>query len=321
MKLTMRRYQEEDDYWHIRDFLRQVFLRNDRRELCWQAYRFDYWRWHGIENLGQGPLEETVFIWETPEGQMAAVLNPENTGVVFLQVHPAFRTPGLEEEMIAVAEQNLTRPQPSGERKLWVFANERDDVRQGILLRRGFTLRDIQENQNRQSLLAPIPAAPLAEGYVVRPLGDVDELPARSWVSWKAFHPDAPDERYEGWEWYHNIQRCPLYRRDLDIVAVASTGEFAAFCTVWFDDVTRTGSFEPVGVHPDHQRRGLGRTVMYEGLRRLKKLGATLACVGSEAPNAFAFYTSIGFESRDVARPWAKEWRADDVKRIRKGRK
>jgi GNAT superfamily N-acetyltransferase len=113
-------------------------------------------------------------------------------------------------------------------------------------------------------------------GYTVRALGDQDELPARSWLSWKAFHPNEPDEKYEGWEWYKNVQRIPLYRRDLDIVAVASGGELAAFCTVWFDDVTRTAVFEPVGTHPDHQKRGLGKAVMSEGLRRAQRLGATL---------------------------------------------
>ena len=33
MKQTMRMYQDEDDYWRIREFLRQVFLLNGRREL------------------------------------------------------------------------------------------------------------------------------------------------------------------------------------------------------------------------------------------------------------------------------------------------
>ena len=108
-----------------------------------------------------------------------------------------------------------------------------------------------------------------------------DELPARSWLSWKVFHPDEPDEKYQGWEWYKNVQRVPLYRRDLDIVAVAEDGELAAFCTVWFDDVTRTAVFEPIGTHPNHQKRGLGKAVMSEGLRRAQRLGATLATVSS----------------------------------------
>ena len=41
MQLTRRAYQTEDDYWRIRAFLREVFLLNDRRELCWQVARLD----------------------------------------------------------------------------------------------------------------------------------------------------------------------------------------------------------------------------------------------------------------------------------------
>jgi mycothiol synthase len=153
----------------------------------------------------------------------------------------------------------------------------------------------------------PIADAPVAAGYTVRALGDVEELPARSLVSWRAFHPDEPDDRYEGSQWYHNIQRAPLYRRNLDIVAVAPNGEFAGFCTVWFDDVIRTGAFEPVGTAPAHQRRGLGKAVMCEGLRRLKRLGATMAYVGSYVPQAHALYTSVGFTEYDLSEPWVKE--------------
>lgn len=37
-----------------------------------------------------------------------------------------------------------------------------------------------------------------------------------------------------------------LYRSYLDIVAAAPGGEIAAFCTVWYHNVTRTGYIEPV---------------------------------------------------------------------------
>jgi mycothiol synthase len=103
MNIHLRSYQDEGDYWRIRDFLQQVFLLNGRRELSWQAYRFDYWRWHGIENLGQGPLEKSVYLWETAGGRIAAVLNPEGPGEAHLQVHPSLRMLDLEEEMITIA--------------------------------------------------------------------------------------------------------------------------------------------------------------------------------------------------------------------------
>ena len=308
MKPTMRRYQKEDDYWRIREFLRQVFLLNDRRELSWQVARLDYWRWHGVANCAEYPsIDGVTFIWETADGRIAAVLNPEGKGEAFLQVHPGLRTPDLEEEMLAVAEKHLASPGSAGRRRLRVWADTHDALRQEILTRRGYTKGDWPEYQRRRSLDAPVPEAQPAPGYTVRALGDVDELPARSWVSWKAFHPDEPDERYEGWDWYHNIQRAPLYRRDLDIVAVAPKGAFASFCTIWFDDVTRTGAFEPVGTAPKHQRRRLGKAVMTEGLRRLRRLGATLAYVGSYTPRAHALYASMGFTEYDLSEPWIKE--------------
>jgi GNAT superfamily N-acetyltransferase len=105
-----------------------------------------------------------------------------------------------------------------------------------------------------------------------------------------------------------NVQRAPLYRRDLDLVAVAPDGEIAAFCTIWFDDVTRTATFEPVGTVPDHQKRGLGKALMSEGLHRAQRLGADLAFVGSYSEAAHALYASVGFVDYELDEPWEKQW-------------
>jgi GNAT superfamily N-acetyltransferase len=308
MRLIMRPYQEEEDAWRIRAFLREVSWLNNRHDRSWNVVRFDYWRWHVNENIEHHRLEEVIFLWETVDGQLAAVLNPEGKGEAFLQVHPGFRTPQLEGEMLEIAEQRLAVPGAAGRRQLRVWANEDDTLRQQLLQRRGYTRGDWPEYQRRRPLSMPIPEVRVAPGYTVRALGDVEELPARSLVSWQAFHPDEPDERYEGWTWYPNVQRAPLYRRDLDLVAVAPGGEFASFCTVWFDDVNRTGVFEPVGTAPAHQRRGLGKAVMGEGLRRLKQMGATLATVGSYSAEAGALYAAVGFTEYDLLERWNIEF-------------
>lgn len=306
MKPSLRRFQHEDDYWRIRGFLRQVFLLNDRRELSWQPYRFDYCRWHCYENIEHCRMEDVIYIWENGDGKIAAVLNPENLGDVFLHVHPALRTEQLETEMIETAEQQLAASDAEGRRRVRIWVESNDELRQSILMGRGYTKGSWPEYQRRRSMNMLIPNPPLAEGYTIRALGDSDELPARSWISWKAFHPDEPDERYEGWEWYRNVQRAPLYRRDLDLMVVAPNGEFASFCTIWFDDVTRTGAFEPVGTAPAHQRLGLGKALMCEGLRRLERLGATQATVGAYSVRANALYASAGFTSYDTSDPWQK---------------
>lgn len=307
MTLKMRNYEAEDDYWRIRDFLRRVFLLNNRRELSWQAYRFDYWRWHGIENLGHGQLEDNVFLWETGEGEIAAVLNSEGPGNTYLQVDPEKRSPELDNEMLSLAEEKLAVKRQNGQMGLNVFADQHDVLRQDILKRRGFIKSKFWEHQHRRPMSLPVPEVHLPEGYIVRALENVEENPARSFLSWRVFHPDEPDDHYEGWDWYQNIQRAPLYRRDLDLVAVSSAGELASFCTIWFDDVTHSGSFEPVGTSPEHQRRGLGKAVIHEGMRRLDKLGAVVAFVDSGSEGASTFYTSIGFTELDISEMWTKD--------------
>jgi mycothiol synthase len=189
-----------------------------------------------------------------------------------------------------------------------VWCNEHDLVRRDQLIKRGYLKGDWPEYQRRRSVLAPIADVPLPAGYVIRSVGDGAELIERCYASGLAFHPDEIQVAIGNRDvtWYRNIQNAPLYRRDLDLVALAPEGSVAAFCTIWFDDVTRTGSFEPIATVPAQQRRGLGKAIMTEGLRRLLRLGATQATVGSYSVQAGALYASMGFAEYDLGERWVK---------------
>jgi mycothiol synthase len=306
MRLTMRRNEAEDDYWRVRAFLRQLMLLNGVRLKSWHVSRLDYWRWHfGANCQGRSSIEGLLTLWETDDGQIAAVLNPEGMTDAHLHVHPGLRTAELEEEMLDVAEEHLSGER-GGARMLEVWVDVQDTLRLEMLKRRGYVPGPWTETQWRRDLDAPVPEAPLPPGYTLRALGDEGELPARSWASWRGFHPDEPDEAYEGWEWYRNIQRCPLYRRDLDLVAVAPGGEIASFCTVWYDDVTRSACVEPVATVPEHLRRGLARALLGEGLRRAQRLGATRAFVSGSEPGPNALYASALSPEHDRSEEWFK---------------
>jgi hypothetical protein len=307
MRLMIRHCETDDDYWRIRQFLREVFLLNDRREASWQTARMDYWRWHGIENMGDGALAHDVFIWQAPDGRIVSVLNREAPGSVFLQVHPKLSTPGVEEEMVAVAERELAWPDKEGRSKVRIWAGHDNRVRQELLQRHGFIRTGSPECQRRRVLDSPMPVVATPAGYVIRPLGGDDEIPARSWASWRAFHPNEPDAAYRGHDWYRVIQRMPLYRRDLDVVAVTALGEVAAFCTVWYDDVTRAGYFEPVGRVDGHEARGLARGVLLEAMRRLQQVGGTLATIGGGTFAANVLYASVTSLDCTKLEPWVKD--------------
>ncbi len=153
--------------------------------------------------------------------------------------------------------------------------------------------------------------APLVPGYTVRSLGDGLELLERCYASGLGFHKGdiriAVDNRLDS-TWYRNIQTAPLYRRDLDIVAIAPDGAIAAFCTIWFDDVTRSAYYEPVATVPEHQKRGLGKAVMTEGLRRLQRMGCVWAFVGGGSVAANALYGSVMGPDNELYESWVREW-------------
>ena len=309
MKQTLRPYRTIEDYWRIREFLRQVMTLNQRRETNWHVARWDYWWWFANVDIEKIPPEESIFLWETATGELAAVLNPEGRGQAFLQIHPAWRTPELVDEMLATAEELLSVVGENG-RNLQVFVDSKDTSLHEALSRRGFRRVERpgeQEFQHRRSLDVPLPERIQVPGYVIRPMGAGLELLERCYASGLGFHADdihtARDNRDHP-EWYHHIQNAPLYRRDLDIVAIAPDGSVASFATSWFDDVSRTAYIEPVATVPAHRQRGLGKAVILEALHRLQQMGCKVAFVGGYSKPANALYFSVMGPDYDVSEPW-----------------
>lgn len=308
MTYAFYKVRGEDDYYRVRDFLRECYLLNGRREFCWQPYRLDYARWHGLLNISEARYEDVMFIWEM-DGRIAGVLNGEDTRNFFLQVHPHHQVAALYETMTEVAERELAFNGEEGSRHMRIWAGAHNTLLQRLLTQRSYTKGDGPEFQRYQLFVGKaMPDAPKVAGYTIRSLGDGVELIERCYASGLAFHDG--DINYAAGNrevsWYRNIQKCILYRRDLDLVAVTDQGEVASFCTVWYDDVTRTGAFEPVATVPAHQRHGLARAVMTEGIRRLMTLGAAHATVGSYSDEAGALYAAMGFTQYDLSDRWEK---------------
>jgi ribosomal protein S18 acetylase RimI-like enzyme len=98
---------------------------------------------------------------------------------------------------------------------------------------------------------------------------------------------------------FRRFMQSPVYNGERDVVAVAPDGRFATFCIFWLDPVNKVGLFEPVGAHPDFQKKGLGKAALSEGLRRMKTSGMETAIVCAEVDNeaAVRLYESAGFRT------------------------
>ncbi len=91
-------------------------------------------------------------------------------------------------------------------------------------------------------------------------------------------------------------------------MVISPEGATAAFATLWFDDVTRSAYIAPVATVPEHQRKGLAKAMLAEGLRRLKRMGATRVLVDCDSAAANRLYQSVMGDHYELYEPWVKDW-------------
>jgi mycothiol synthase len=137
MRLKFRPYEDDFDYWRVRSFVRHLSLLNGWRENTWSLLRWDYWRWHVHENIFRFDLAEVVALWEAG-GQTVAMLHPDGPGEAFLQVHPAFGSAALLEEMATRAELHLAQPSADVGQCLRIWVAAKDPDLQSLLVARGY---------------------------------------------------------------------------------------------------------------------------------------------------------------------------------------
>lgn len=244
---------------------------------------------------------EHLFLWDDPAAPERilgwALIDPSwNTFDVFTQ--PELRGSPQAEAMNRWAEEHIVALSRAGEdhkiRRTWIV--EEDAVMNGWLQRRGFQWA---EPYTYLHLTCPMktlpPVSPLSDGFIVRSSRGEIEAEGRAAAQYGAFESSAAFDAYV--ERFRNFMRSPVYNPDCDIVAVAPDGQIGAFCIIWFDALNRVGYFEPVGTHPAYQRKGLGKAVLLEALRRLQEGGMTSAvvCTGEGNIPAIRLYESVGF--------------------------
>ena len=85
-------------------------------------------------------------------------------------------------------------------------------------------------------------------------------------------------------------------------------GSVVAFALGWLDPLTGGVELEPVGVHPDHQRRGLGRAVCRAALRAARAMGGQEVVIAAERANpaAIGLYSSLGLAITASVVAWSR---------------
>ena len=261
---------------------------------------------NGTHYIHHGDLQWWLFYTETPlelwqsrirlwmEAERLigwTLLSPEEDAFdVF--VIPTLRGSVYEHEMLISAMNELSYLDELN--NIWVA--DADDVRIKWFENNGFKVADEHSVHFTRSLSGPLPALQLPVGFSLRTSrGDEADARLRAVASHAAFKSGMPFEKY----WLRTLRfvQSPVYVKEHEVFVIAPNGDVAAYCIIWTDELTKLGHFEPVGIYPDYQRKGLGKSLLFESLRRLKSEGMTEADVCTNHDNAAAIhlYESVGF--------------------------
>ncbi|NUQ04860.1 MAG: GNAT family N-acetyltransferase [Anaerolineae bacterium] len=302
LEITDRPFEGDADWQRVRQLLIET------RRLVPTGWNWEIRRWHGGRfHIAGGAIppewRTRIHLWEDAGGRLVGVAHPEGRGDVHLQLHPDYRA--LQPSMFAWAEEALPIPDSDGaSQSVVTFVFDYDTPRRRLLQERGWAQQSWGGVTRRLRFGGwRLPAPNLDPGYKLRTIraGDAEDCQRLADLLNAAFNRTI--HTAEDYMTFSTL--APSYRADLDLLAVAPDGAFAAFVGVTFDGDNRLGIYEPVCTHPAHRRHGLARSLMFEGLHRLKALGALDAVVDTgDDPAANALYESVGFSETYHGTGW-----------------
>ena len=155
----------------------------------------------------------------------------------------------------------------------------------------------------------------LPEGYRIRGMrhGEEDERVAIHRAAWRPATMPWPDgstysvdpaltSRFTHAH-LEQVRRAWLYQQQLDLVVEAPDGTLAASCTAWWDPANGCAEIEPLGVAPEHRRKGLATALCMEVCAQVAIRGGIEVFINTapndDYPAPPATYLSAGFIVRD----------------------
>jgi mycothiol synthase len=324
MTLTSRSYAGTTDLEPLLDLLL----------LCRTIAGLDPWppireiRRH-LDVATPGVLADTR-LWEDSTGAVLAFAHLWDGDILVHCAHPCAQSNDLMTQLLAWGQARAQQhARLCGQRATLCVPLRAGNTRDGDLLeRQGFVPEGWWTLRMARPLDTPILAPALPEGFTLRHLAGERELAAIVALHQEVFATvSAGDDRLA---LMHDPDYCP----ELDLVAVAPDGAFAAFCVCSISAAEdqrhghHEGWVELIGTHPRFRRRGLGQALLLTGLQRLVIHGMDTALLGTTSWNTSAqhLFASAGFRTSYQVRwyvweadAWGDRWRMPRIVPARQG--
>lgn len=236
-------------------------------------------------------------LWIAPTGEII-------DGFLGFRVHPTARGGDLEMQIVAWAQGRLREAGQERGAQVKLRSGTRADQtdRIALLEKHGF-IADRYFFTMELSLSDPIPEPQFPQSFTLYQTGDERDAEAKVELYNQAFidhwnHHPLTVERVK-----QELNK-PYYRPELDLMAIAPDGTFAAFCYCEINSEENAfsgrneGRIVCLGTRRGFRKRGLGRAMLLAGIQQLKKAGVNAVRLGVDTQNpsgALRLYESVGF--------------------------
>ena len=287
--MKVRSYQGLDDLTAMLDLLSEGRRANNG---TYYAHRGDLQWWLFYTDTPPEIWQSQIRLWMEGDRLIGWTLLSLDDDAFDVYAIPSLRGDPRENEMLVKAVDEMS--QLDQIQTVWVA--EDDELRVRWLGANGFATAENHFVYFKRSLAGSLDGPPLPDGFSLRSSHGSEDAQLRSVASHAAFGSKKPFDDY--WPRTLRFMQSPVYVPEHEIFVMAPDGQVAAYCIIWTDEISRVGHFEPVGTHPDFQRKGLGKSLLFEGLRRLKAEGMNEAdvCTNYDNPAAIRLYESVGFQ-------------------------
>jgi len=263
------------------------------------------------EILALSTVRANTRLWFGIDDRLVAFAIVDHYHNLWFEFDPQLSPRNIGTEIVAWGEKCVRRSVLAGADTLTLRASCRDDdaERLALFAQHGFVMRDWHVLRMVRALDEPIPAPRLPDGFRIRHVAGEDEVEALVALHRAAFGTEnmTVEERLA-------MMRVPDYDLKLDLLVVAPDGRFAAYCmcSVSQEENARTGRKEgytdPIATHPDYQRQGLARALLFAGFRKLKQYGMDTVALGTSSENVAMqkLAQAVGFRVRSKKLQFSK---------------
>jgi len=235
------------------------------------------------EHVQMNSVRESLRLWHVGSDLSGFAFVDEYANLWF-EIAPEYSSDELEKEIIVWGVQvQRQRNLSSGESITLDHSCEAINThRLEILTRNGFVQQSERSLLFSREVTGSIDEPIFPPGYTWRTVVPDDVVESLVELHRAAFGTEKMTV-----ELRHAIMHAPQYEMDLDLLAVAPDGSLAGFCICSLDEDNRSiGHTDPIGIHPLHKRKELGKALVTAGITLLVSKGVKTIKLGTSSENS-----------------------------------